>query len=234
MNNMFRRMAHVVAASVLAACLAGCESNPLGRLINPERSDASVAPSGRWLIFGDELRTNGATMFLTTDEGQKLDFNCLERPYDGEKCIKYSWDGSAVTQYSNGLRQSDFVGFMLIAAPTLGEYDTVTRDLSAGGYTKVAFSARGSLGTNVFLRVETENANYKTPSGVNAWQSNTSDRPVTSQWKRYEFALSGSLAAVKDFIRIVIRYDEDGDPDAPNTATTSGGTVYIDTIEYLR
>lgn len=227
-------MAYLLLASVLAAGLAGCESNPLGRLINPERSDSAVASSGRWLIFGDEVRTNGATMFLVTDEGQKLDFNCVERPYAGTKCMKYSWDGSTVTQYSSGLRQSDFVGFMLIAAPAIGEYDSVTSDLSAGGYTKVSFYARGSLGTNVFLRLETQNANYKTPSGVNAWQSNTTDRRLTSQWQRYEFALSGSLAAVKDFIRIVIRYDEDGDPDIPNTATTSGGTVYLDNIEYLR
>lgn len=231
MNNTVTRF---LSALFVAVALAGCEQNPIGKLIDPTVSNTTGASSGHWAIFSDELRTGGATMFLTTSEGQVLDFNCTENPVSGAKCMKYSWDGSAVTEYSSGNRQSDYVGFMLIAAPTLAGHDTITRDLSAGGYTKVSFYVRGSLNTHVVLRIEANNATYQTASGTNAWMSNTADRVVTSDWKRYEFALSGSQAAVRDFIRIVLRYDEDGNPDTPNSAHSNGGTVFLDNIEYTR
>lgn len=228
----------LAALGSLLIIVSGCENNPLGRLIDPTTSNTTSTFSGHWLIFGDELRINGGVppvvMFLTTSEGQVLDFNWTDHPYAGTKCIKYSWDGSPVTQYSTGSKESDFVGFMLIAAPTLAQHDTVTKDLSAAGYTKIAFEARGSLNGNVYLRLESDNATYQTLSGNNAWMSNTTDRKITSQWQHYEFALSGPMGAVKDFLRVVIRYDEDGNPDTPNTGTGNGGTVFLDNIEYSK
>ncbi|MCX5778434.1 MAG: hypothetical protein NTU66_04365 [Elusimicrobia bacterium] len=224
----------IILVGVLLAIASGCEHNPLGKLIDPTTSNTTNASSGTWVIFGDELRTNGAIQFLTTAEGQSLDFTCTDRPYAGMKCMKYSWDGSAVTPYDTGVKETDWVGFMLIAAPTIAQHDTFTKDLTAAGYTKISFYVRGDLSKNVYLRLESNNGTYQTPSGNNAWINNTTDRKITSDWQHFEFTLSGSVTTVKDLVRIVLRYDEDGDPDIANTGTSNGGTVFLDNIEYLR
>jgi hypothetical protein len=214
---------------LLLAGMSGCENAPINNLVNPTIANTTGAWSGEWVLYDDEIKTGGTVMMFATLEGQELDFSWQSNPYQGTKCIKYSWDGRDVTTYKTNAIEHDYVGFALIVADSVDKYDTVTRDLAPGGYTKISFRARGSLNTNVYLRLESNNGDYKS-SGTNAWMSHT----ITGDWQRYEFPLSGSLAGTKDFVRVILRYDEDGKPDTPNTGRGNGGTVYIDDIRLER
>ena len=119
----------------------GCNKTPVNDLVNPTSTNSSGIWSGKWIVYDDELKTNGAVMLYT--EGVSLNFNYSSNPHSGSKCMQFSWTGLPVLTYANlpdhptDYMQSGFTGFGLISAPTLGQYFTGTRDLSKGGYTKI-------------------------------------------------------------------------------------------------
>ena len=223
------------------ALLPGCERNPVNKIVDPTVSNTTGIWSGTWVLYDDELKTGGNIMLFT--EGVSLDFNNTDNPHSGpdslspnaivKKCIRFSWDGSPVFTYSTSAKQSDFTGFSLICAQTTAAYSTQTRNLSLGGYTKITFWARGSLSTNVYLRVEansTDPNQYALASGsVGVWQGT-----VTSDWNKYSVKIDNSvnnLAAATDFVKFILVYDEDGNPNTANTGRSNGGAVYLDDIE---
>ncbi|MGA2090848.1 MAG: hypothetical protein ABSH12_05230 [Endomicrobiales bacterium] len=239
MNKKAIKTLTVIGVGILLMSLSGCDSNPIGKLVDPTVSNTTGQFSGTWVIYNDgALRITGgfppAIMFMTTPEGQTLDLNSTDHPYSGNFCLKYAWNGDTVTWYQGGIREDGFVGFIFIAAPTVSQYGIITRNLGAGGYTKISFYVRGALNANVSLRLESQNANNLTPSGVNAWQSNTTNQQITSNWQHYEFAISGSMASVSDILRIILVYNESGNPNIPNVTNGNGGTVFLDNIEYLK
>jgi hypothetical protein len=212
----------------------GCDNAPINKLIDPTVSNKTGTWPAEWVLYDDEIKTGGTVQMYTTMEGQELLFNSTDHPYQGTQCVKYSWDGSAVTEYLTNTRENGFVGFGLIAADSVNRYSEVSKDLTLAGYTKISFRVRGSLNTNVYLRIEAQNGNYLTPSGTNAWQSNTINRRITGDWQQYEFSLSGSQATIRDFVRVILVYDEDGNPNTPNTRQGNGGTVYLDDIRLTK
>jgi hypothetical protein len=206
--------------------LSACENAPISKLVNPTLGNTTGTWGGPWVVYDDEIKTRGTVMMFTTKDGQTLDFSWRENPHQGSKCIKYSWNGGDVTSYETGATEHDFVGFSLIVADDVNKYNAVTKDLTPGGYTRISFWARGSLSSDVFLRLESNNGGPTTVSGTNAWLSNATDRKVTSSWQRYEFALSGSLASTKDFVKVILKFD----PGVAGAARGNGGTIYLDDI----
>jgi hypothetical protein len=223
---------------LLSASLISCEKNPISKVVDPAGTYNTGIWSGNWILYDDELKTDGATMVYT--QGVSLDFNSTDNPRSGKKCIRFSWDGSPVLTYKKlpahpqDYVQGDFTGFGLICAKTLDEYFTGTRDLSAGGYTKLTFWARGHLFDHVYLRVEanSDDANFsKIPSGTaGVWEG-----VVGPDWQKYTVTLDknyNSLAAAKDFVKVILAYDDDGDPTTANTTSSNnGGTVFLDDIQ---
>ena len=214
---------------LLLSAFAACDKNPVNRLVNPTTTNTAGAWSGTWVIYDDELKTNGAVMAY--NEGAIIDFNCSDNPHTGKKCIRYSWDGSPVLTYASltagATVQSGFSGFGLICAQTIGTYSTGTRDLSPGGYTKITFWARGSLNTDVHLRLEDNGANSQTASGTDAWLSDTAANNITADWQKFSFTVSpSSLVNAKDFVRIILVYS--------GTGAGNGGTVYLDDIQLTK
>jgi hypothetical protein len=219
--------------------LVGCEKNPLNKLINPDNPVTSGTWGNKWTLYDDEFKTGGALYFFTTMDGQTFDANCENAPYSGRKCIRYSWDGRPVTAYSTMQTKSDYAGFGLMVADEITKYPTSAaqnisniniKDLS--NYNRISFRARGSLANNVYLRVE-GNSNdsnfYARSSGYpGVWVGQVSD-----QWQQFSFDLSistNSLATAKDYVKVVLVYDEDGDSHTANHGQGNGGTIYLDDI----
>jgi hypothetical protein len=217
---------------VVLCCLAlaSCQKDPVNHLINPTASNTAGGWSGVWTIYDDDLKTGGTVMMFTSKDGQQIDFASKENPHTGAQSLKYSWDGTDAIAYQGALQyfQPGYVGFGLIVPEDQSKFGVVTRDLTPGGFTKVSFWIRGNIGSLVTFRLETDNGTNVSPSGNNAWESNTTDRAVTSAWQRYEFALSGSQAATKLFLKIFFKY-----AGGPGTRGT-GGTVYLDDIALTR
>jgi hypothetical protein len=228
------KMKAVLLLPLLFLGLVSCENAPVSKLVNPTIANTTGTWSGLWVLYDDEIRTGGTVMMFTSMNGIVLDFASRENPHQGTQCVKFSWDGGDVTAYSPYSIEHDFTGFSLIVASSLDKYGIVTKDLTPGGFTKIAFWVRGSLSSNVYLRLESNNGGPATLSGTNAWMSNTTDRRVTGSWQRYEFALAGNFTSVKDFVKIVLKYDEDGDPSTPNVARGNGGIVFLDDIHLER
>ncbi|MBN1823955.1 MAG: hypothetical protein JW803_06535 [Endomicrobiales bacterium] len=208
--------------------LAGCEKNPTSKLVNPSSSNTIGSWTGSWTLYDDELKTGGAVMLYTETDGVEIDFNDTDAPRVGSKCLKFSWDGREVTAYSNppeypsDYRESDFVGFGLIVAKQVSDYEETTKDLSQGGFRKVSFWAKGSLNTDVSVKIEIENTSGQA----------TSIKLLPSQeWVYYEYDVNYDIAVIKDYAKILMVYDEDGDPQTANAGRGNGGTVYFDEIK---
>ena len=221
--------------------ITGCDKDPVNRLVNPSPASSTGVWSGTWVLYDDELKTNGAVM--TFNEGATIDFNCTDNPRSGKKCIRYSWNGSPVLTYASppsqpvNYTQSGFSGFSLICAQTLGAYSTQTRNLALGGDTKITFWARGSLNANVYLRVE---ANFPS-TATNVYELKSGATGVwmgvpSSTWTQYSLTIDPTVnnLAATDFVKFILLYDEDGNPDTPNTSVGNGGTVFLDDIELTR
>ncbi len=200
-----------------------CDKGPrLSRLYDPGTEEIISSGWGDWVIYDDMLKTRGDVNAFT--EIQDLDFEYKDNPYQGNRCIKFSWDGSDIIDYADGTTQHNFCGFGLVVVPDASAYNYDTtkmpgKDLTPGGYTKITFYARGTLSPYTTLRLESPNGTYESTPPSDAWEDQ-----VTSSWKKYEFNVSAPLSDVKEFVRIILKYVGSGRGD--------GGTVYIDDIRY--
>lgn len=212
----------------LTAIFSGCDKHPENRLINPTENNTTGTWSPDWALYDDELRTNGTIMSYTTPEGQVLDFMSTERPRTGLRCIKFAWDGQSTTEYASpGVLQHGYVGFGLIVANQTQNYLQESKNLTGAGYTTISFWARGSLNSHVYLRLEGYNGSRTSISGFDAWQSNSSDRVIDDQWRQYSFTLTGSAAAVREYVKILLVYNDNG---TAIPVRGNGGTVFIDDL----
>jgi hypothetical protein len=216
---------------VVLFLVAGCEKNPANRFVNPAPAQNPTGTySGQWIIYDDELKTGGTVMFLTSSDGQQFNLSCYDNPHSGTKCIEYSWDGRNVTAYggtadsisSSSSIENTWCGFSFIAANSIASYNSVTKNLALGGYTKMTFWARGTLNSNVSLRLESNNGGPNSVSGSDAIETGT----LSSSWQYYEFSVTPAAAA-KDFVRVILKFNQSANLDAPNG---NGGTVFLDDI----
>lgn len=233
---MKNKFLYVICFLALSAA-PGCDKHPADRLVDPTSSNITGVWSGKWVLYDDEIKTNGAQMPF--NEGATQDFRYTDNPRSGKMCIRYSWDGSPVLTFASlplhpdNYLQSDFVGFSLICAKTTAGYAAGAKDLSAGGFKSITFWARGSLHANVYLRVEANSIDpnvYLRPNGYTGVWMGT----VTPGWVQYGLNIDknvNNLTAATDFVKFILRYDEDGDPSTANTGRGNGGTVFLDDIE---
>jgi hypothetical protein len=221
-----KKVSSILLAAVLISffSLSACDKRPVNRLVNPGVENGAVTWPVPWVLYADEIKTGGTVMSFTTQEGQLLDFASRDNPHSGSRCIKFSWDGSAVTQYVPLRREAFFVGFSLIVADTVDKYLATIKDISPGGYTKIKFWARGSLNSSVHLRLESSNGDSTSTYPNNAWESNSTDQVLTSNWQSFSFNVTGSLTSTLYFVNIVLKYDQ-------ATGQGNGGTVFLDDIE---
>ncbi|MCX5782626.1 MAG: hypothetical protein NT145_08020 [Elusimicrobia bacterium] len=207
----------------LIPCLAifsACDKNPADKILNPTTIVTAASWSGPYVIYDQELRTGGDVVFFTSQEGQTLDFSCYERPADGSKCLKFSWDGSEVTDYNSGnVRTFQWVGIGLAVKDSNNQDSPSTKDMTPGGYTKLSFKIRGSLNASVAFQMKFE-ANSTT---TNIYTSSLADH----DWHTVEFPVSGSLAAgIKYYVILSFQYF--------GSTKGNGGTVYLDDIQFLK
>jgi len=233
---MIKRLLFSTICSIFVV-FAGCSKTPVKDLVDPTSTNSTGIWSGKWIVYDDEMKTNGAVMLYT--EGVSLNFNYTGNPHSGSKCMQFSWTGLPVLTYASlpdhptDYIQSGFTGFGLISAPTVAQYFTGTRDLSKGGYTRITFWARGSLSAYTYLLVEANFAAGTTPTGIT--HTSTGEGfwigTVTSNWQQYSLNIdniTNNLAAATDFVKIIMVYDP---PSGSNSTQGNGGTVYIDDIQ---
>lgn len=201
---------------VLFTVLSGCNKNPINQLIEPDTNNNTVQVSGQWILYGDEIMTDGGVMFISWGQNYSVDFSCRENPRAGVKCTKIYWSGGSVN--ISGGTTSLYTGFSLITAKEYTTYLTTTRDISAGGYTKLTFWARkGFMSANTVLRVQSPNGTENSTAPVNVWEGTLSEN-----WTQYSLNIAGSLAAIKDYVIVVLKTND--------LRPGNGATVYIDDI----
>ncbi|MBN1384600.1 MAG: hypothetical protein JW983_06970 [Elusimicrobia bacterium] len=210
-------MKKIILFLALSVFLFGCEhKKPLDVLDDPTIGKALGGYSGLWIIFDDSLNTGGGMMLYNSWDNQKISWEDTTNPVTGKYCIKYSWNGKDVYDYTGGMWQHNWCGFGFIVGSDHTEASK-SIDLSLAGYTKLTFWARGSLSANTTL-------NFTGPyTGAE-----TGDVVVTDAWQQYTISLTPSnMKSVTGFFAIIFGYsggDTHGD----------GGTVYVDDIRYTQ
>lgn len=210
----------LTACYLLLTVLSGCGKNPITAVTEPVTVSKSQQWSGTWVVYNDELMTNGGVMLIGWGDNFGVDFNCRENPYQGVKCMKLYWNGGSVN--ISGGTTNLYTGLSLIVAKDYADYLATTKDISAGGYTKVTFYARkGFMSANTVLRVQSPNGTETSTPPTNAWEGT-----LTEEWKQYSLDIAGSQIAVRDFVIIVLKTT---DQHAGN-----GATVYLDDIRLVK
>jgi len=200
----------VIVLSVLI--LTSCDHNPLDKLFDPTGDGALGGGWGYWKIYDDQLNTRGGVMLSPSEEHQTF-AEVTGNPHSGERCIRYSWDGTMLWSEKDG-KLVDWTAALLIVAPTWQEYEQREKDLRPGDYNKITFWIRGSLSPGAKIRFEGPG-----PRGSCASTGDLSALP--SSWTSQQINLTSTdLSQVKEFFKIVF--------------VGGGGTVYIDDIAYSK
>jgi hypothetical protein len=223
--------------TAFALLLGGCKS-PFERTKDADGSGAlgpgTIGGSGRLVVYSNELQTGGGAFLYPSGENQALSFNDQSNPVSA-RSIRYTWNGQDVAG------QNVFAGVDLMHTPTQATYSATTgRDLSAAGYTQVTFYARGALGTHVVVKVEVaDEGNTGTAAPCMVLSANGTDGDpaspgctgrgqLTPSWtqQRVTGVTPTHLSNIKDFFKATFVYT------VSSTIDSSGGTLYLDQIQY--
>lgn len=197
---------------LLVLVLTSCDRNPLDLLYDPTGDGALGGGWGYWKIYDDQLNTRGGVMLSPTDEHQTF-AEVTGNPHSGERCIRYSWDGTELWSEKDG-KLVNWTAALLIVAPTWQEYEEREKDLRPGDYNKITFWIRGSLSPGAKIRFEGPGPYFACPSTGNF-------APLPNTWTMKTINLSGfDLSQVKEFFKIVF--------------VGGGGTAYVDDIAYSK
>ncbi len=188
-------------------------------------------------IYTDDLHQGGAFLY-PGGENQSLQFSDTSNPSTGLNAMRYSWTGD------NAAGQHIFVGVDLVHTGGLADYAaTAGKDLRSGNYARVTFDARGSLSSDVVIKIEVSDDGVQgTPapcivlSATGLLDDSTPGNPfascgnkatLLSTWQSYSLSVSASdLTSVKDYFKATFIYK-----GAP-ASTGTGGTVFVDQILY--
>jgi len=208
MVNKIFKLAIVLSVLILTSC----DQNPLDLLYDPTGDGALGGGWGYWKIYDDQLNTRGGVMLSPSEEHQTF-AEATGNPHSGERCIRYSWDGTMLWSEKDG-KLVDWTAALLIVALTWQEYEQREKDLRPGDYNKITFWIRGSLSPGAKIRFEGPG-----PRGSCASTGDLSALP--SSWTSQQINLTSTdLSQVKEFFKIVF--------------VGGGGTVYIDDIAYSK
>jgi hypothetical protein len=238
---MKNRLAH---GSLLVALLfTGCNKNPFDRTRDAAGGPTgSISAGGNFVIFSSELMSGGGAFEYPGSEGQTLTFDDTSNPIS-HRSIRYNWTGQAVSNPGTACNpEVTFAGFDLMDTPTQATYgSTPGRNLSAAGYTRVTFYARGSLSTDVDVKIEVASTGNP-PDPCLTLSTNGSDdqcagdmdtgtKALGSSWQSYTISVPNTaLSNIKDFFKATFVYAPPG--AACGIPAGQGGTVYFDVIQY--
>lgn len=203
-----------IIAVLFVLVLTSCDHNPLDKLFDPIGDGALGGEWGYWKIYDDQLNTRGGVMLSPSEEHQTF-AEVIGNPHSGERCIKYSWDGTKLWSEKDG-KLVNWTAALLIVAPTWQEYEKGEKDLSPGNYNKITFWIRGNLSPGAKVRFEGPG---KYPGSCDSTDDLTT---LPGGWQRKEIAFTSKtdLSQVKEFFKIVF--------------IGGGGTVYVDDITYSK
>ncbi|MDD5491972.1 MAG: hypothetical protein PHV60_04750 [bacterium] len=225
----------IIIMIVMGMFLVSCERNPMKRLSDPFDEGALGAWSGVFKIYDDDLITGGNVAFIPSDKtppdnNMTLDFMYTDdNPPEGKKCLRYTWNGQDLDW--NGKNEHDWAGMSLIVATHWSLYDsTPSKDLSAGGYTKITFKARAvNLASNMYVKFEGPVSTTTSAPNRGGTRYLRLTSTELSDWQSYTINFNNAdFKSVKDYFKIVIEY-----PAGINTTLYSnGGIVLVDDIRY--
>jgi hypothetical protein len=208
----------------------GCDKAPARRLTDPTPEGAVSQGPGTWVLYDEDLRTGGGYYLIPNGGNQTLVAGSEEFASSGRKSIFYAWNGKEVLDSVLGL-QHLFAGFGLLVAEDITQVNTTAaKDLSAAGFTKITFMARGSLSENTVLRVEGPGDG----SGATILpRLEISRDQLTGTWTKFTLPASGAISSasfksVKQYLNFTMVYSQ---PSA-TTGAGEGGSIYIDQITY--
>jgi hypothetical protein len=209
----------VIAMALILPFLAGCEKSPTNRLLNPDGDGRASGWTGSWMLFDDELHTDGNNVegwLFTWGSNFNVDFNCTDNPYKGKKCIKMDWNGGVLSYFYEGTIKAvtNFAGFSFTTR------DNLPIDLTGAHYRHLTFYARKEyMGSNVELRVEDPLGNKDSANSIDYWQGT-----LTDTWQKYTIDIADTLSHVEKFAAFSLKI-------ANSDISCVGAIVYIDNIE---
>ncbi len=226
----------IIMMILMGMFLVSCEKNPITRLTDPFEEGALNTWSGVFKIYDDDLITGGNVAFIPSDlsppdNNMTLDFlHTSNNPPEGKKCLRFSWNGQ--DQDWNGKNEHDWAGMSLIVATHWSLYDaTPSKDLSAGGYTKITFKATAIIDSNTYVKFEgpiSTTTAAPARGGTRYLRLNSTE---LGDWQSYTINLSNAdFKSVKDYFKIVIEYPA----GIGTTSYGNGGIVLVDDIRYER
>ncbi len=202
--------------------LAACDRHPLDQLMDPVPSGAVPSAAANWVLYDDELETGGGFYLIPEAANQTLTDHDASGPAFGRKSIAYNWNGGEV----NG--QHLFAGFGLLVAQQIAQdASTPPRNLSAYGFTKITFWAKGALSENTILRAE--GPADGTGSTISPRLEISADL-LAGGWAKYALLVPNpaAFASVKQYVNFTLIYTQ----PTGTTLAGEGGTVDIDQIAY--
>ena len=204
---------------LLLVFISGCELNPFDKLLDPTTEGTLGNTSwGDWVIYDDDLRTEGSIMFIPGYEHQEVDFRVADQNSpQGSKCFKYSWDGEEIYNYDIKDYQHAWCCLSFIVATDWQEFgdDRFIKDFTPGEYTKITFWAKGALSDNTKVTFCGPNAGEEREVTI-----------LTNTWKQYTIELN-QLTSIRAYFSIVFSYSGGETPG-------KGGIVYLDDIRFTK
>jgi hypothetical protein len=239
---------------VTVVLIAGCKKkdnpmNPLSSTTQPPAGQTNPPPgqtnppggttpppttgSTDFVVFSNELKSGGGAFMYPAGDNQTLSFLDTSNTISGHS-IRYAWTGGDVAG------QHGFAGFDLMHTPELSTYAaTPGKDLRPGGYHRVTFDARGTLASNVVLKVEVSDdgdGGAIPPCIVFSTNGDLDEGGPTpcltrgvlsTAWQQFSIPVtSANLSVVKDFFKATFVYKN------ASASTGSGGVAYFDDIRY--
>jgi len=229
--------------------LPACNRSPIDRVRSASGGAVGTVTSATtFVVFSSELRTGGGAFEYPGGDNQTLSFEDRSDPLSN-RSIRYFWNGQPATSVP-GLSGSDgsFAGFTMMHTISESQYaGTPGRNLSAYGYSKITFYARGVLSSSTSLKIEgADDPTMATPISCVTLSSEGSSfdecakngdaagdrKTLNGSWQPYTLRIysQSSLTSVKDFFKatFVYHFHLGSIPQPPG----QGGTVYIDQIQY--
>lgn len=228
----------IILLLIMGIFLVSCERNPMKRLSDPFDEGALSTWSGVLKIYDDDLITGGNVAFIPSDpsppdNNMTIDFKVTdENPPEGTKCLKFTWNGKEEFWGSSNKYEHDWAGVSLIVATHWSLYDsTPSKDLSAGGYTKITFKALAIIDSNTFVKFEgpvSTTTSAPTRGGTRYLRLNSAE---LGNWHTYTINFNtADFKSVKDYFKIVIEYPT----GITSPSLGNGGIVLVDDIRYER
>ncbi len=202
---------------LLIVFMSGCELNPFDKLLDPTTEGTLGNTSwGDWVVYDDDLRTEGTIMFMPGWENQEVEFRVAgQGSPQGNKCFKYSWNGEDVYNWDTNLWQHAWCCLSFIADTDWQEFGKTTKDFTPGDYTKITFWAKGALSLNTKVSFCGPNTGEEIEVTI-----------LTDSWKQYTIELN-QLTNITAYFSVVFSYSGGETPG-------KGGIVYLDDIRFTK